>query len=518
MSPDSVDTTAESEQFSQFTQAGDFPETAQELDAGMPEENAEDAPWDNAEMPEEPGVAPELDMPEQTEEAPNPDALDGYGAYDEDQEPVTKQSYEASSGEPGRPINRAQRFDRSKTLIVLFSVVVALMLIFIIVPKIRKPAAAASPIDRAGKVYIPDMITRAPAPANQMPKTTGAALPPEQDNLSDEQILADLEQEMKGGEQNVAPVYQSQAVSQTQQSAGESSRPTTNRNPLQKAVTHIPRNQGQTAQPASNGGNDNPYAQFGLPLKSDYVSQAQQAQQQYQAAYAGSNSFQIQNNQSDKQQFASTNAGNAGPFQWNSDYSLFKGTIIPAVLETGINSDLPGAVIARVTKNVYSSLDGKYLLIPEGSRLYAMYNSSISYSQRRVQIAWTTLIRPDGFEFSLGNMQAVDLRGFTGQSGAIDEHYFEYLKAMGVISAFSIANGELDNSLSSLNESSYTDQLIAENRAVINQLGAKLIDRALDIQPTITVAQGTQVNVLTNVTIELPPMDPYPVTQKYIRK
>jgi type IV secretory pathway VirB10-like protein len=109
------------------------------------------------------------------------------------------------------------------------------------------------------------------------------------------------------------------------------------------------------------------------------------------------------------------------------------------------------------------------------------------------------------------------MQGVTGQDGRVDYHFFEYLKAMGVISVFSIANGELDNSLKQLNSTSYTDQLVAENRTVINQLGAKMIDRALDIQPTIRVSQGVEVNIITNVTIELPPMAPYSVTQKYTR-
>jgi type IV secretion system protein VirB10 len=260
-----------------------------------------------------------------------------------------------------------------------------------------------------------------------------------------------------------------------------------------------------------------------LPSPEQYLAQVQQrsalAGQNPGTAYGGGipTSYTSQNMQSEKERFAGTGAGAAGVYQWNSEYTLWKGTVIPAVLETGINSDLPGAVIARVTKNVYSSLDGRYLLIPEGSRLYAMYNSNISYNQSRVQIAWNTLIRPDGLEIALGNMQGIDLQGYTGQKGTVNEHFFEYLKAMGIISAFTVANGELDNQMQSMGTSSYTDQVVSENRNVINQLAGKLIDRALDIQPTITVKQGTEINVLTNVTIEIPPLEPYPAVKKYQR-
>ncbi len=208
----------------------------------------------------------------------------------------------------------------------------------------------------------------------------------------------------------------------------------------------------------------------------------------------------------------------AGAGQWNSPLALYKGTVIPAVLETGINTDLPGAVIARVTRNVYSSLDGRYLLIPSGTRLYATYNSSVSYAQNRVQVAWNTLIRPDGYEMSLGNMAGVDPQGFSGYGARRNEHFFEYLKAMGIISAFTIAAGELDTSLDSMGASNtYTENLIAENRSVVNQLGAKIIDRALDIQPTLTVKQGTQVLIITNTTLTLPPLEAPEVTQRYVR-
>ena len=72
-----------------------------------------------------------------------------------------------------------------------------------------------------------------------------------------------------------------------------------------------------------------------------------------------------------------------------SPYQVMAGTIIPAALVTGINSDLPGQVIATVTEAVYDSATGRHLLIPQGSRLLGQYDSQVAFGQRRVLLVWT---------------------------------------------------------------------------------------------------------------------------------
>ena len=127
---------------------------------------------------------------------------------------------------------------------------------------------------------------------------------------------------------------------------------------------------------AAQGYSQNPYAQ----LPPDY--------RQNQDAFAA------QNNQSDKQSFYDPGAagGNiTGSFL--GDNLLWIGTIIPAVLETAVNTGLPGSVITRVSENIYDSRTGSKLLLPQGTILSAKYNSSVSYAQRRVQIVWDVLIR-----------------------------------------------------------------------------------------------------------------------------
>lgn len=227
-------------------------------------------------------------------------------------------------------------------------------------------------------------------------------------------------------------------------------------------------------------------------------------------------SYQSQNNQSGKKSFLDQNAGTTS-MQWNALNTIWKGTIINAVLDTGINTDLPGQVMAHVTKNVYSSQDGEYLLIPQGSRLYGEYNSDVSYGQSLVQVVWNTLIRTDGLEINLGSMNGIDKYGVSGYKGFKTEHPFEYAKAMGLIAMFSILDTSVTKSINST-ANTYSQNVMSDVYAQGKQLGNKIIDRALDIQPTNRIKSGTQVNLITNLTIDLPPMENVPVTEKYVRR
>jgi type IV secretion system protein VirB10 len=231
----------------------------------------------------------------------------------------------------------------------------------------------------------------------------------------------------------------------------------------------------------------------------------------------GGNSYQAQNMQEDKQAFYSEGRDETVSGTFIGEDTVWNGTIIPAVLITGINTDLPGDVQARVTANVYDSLTGKKLLIPQGSILIATYNSSVSFAQARVQIAWNTLIRPDGYQVTLGNMNAVDRRGFSGTRGQINDHLFQYVKAAGIISAFTLLNGEIAYSGAAVTNPSLQN-LIATNQGVVNQLSAGIINRALDIQPTLRVKNGTQINVMVNKNIRLPPLEDYKTAGIYRRK
>jgi type IV secretion system protein VirB10 len=231
--------------------------------------------------------------------------------------------------------------------------------------------------------------------------------------------------------------------------------------------------------------------------------------------YAGS-SYQNQNNQSDKRSFYDQGRDSASTGGFLQENTVWVGTLIPAVLINGINTDLPGDLLAIVSENVYDSETGKVLLIPQGSRLFASYNSNVSFAQSRVQVAWNTLTRPDGFEINLGNMNGVDMQGYSGYKGKMDEHLFKWVQAAGIISAFTVLNSEIEY------EGDTTQNKTLKNVADANQnavtaMSAGIINRTLDIQPTITVKPGTAVKIQINKTIALPGMERYPVVDKYVR-
>jgi type IV secretory pathway VirB10-like protein len=106
-----------------------------------------------------------------------------------------------------------------------------------------------------------------------------------------------------------------------------------------------------------------------------------------------------------------------------SPYTVMAGSVIPAVLIGGINSDLPGPVLAQVSENVFDSATGKSLLIPQGSRLVGGYQNAGAYGQQRVQIAWRRLIFPNTANMDLPQMPGTDEAGYAGFSDQVNNHY-----------------------------------------------------------------------------------------------
>ena len=244
-----------------------------------------------------------------------------------------------------------------------------------------------------------------------------------------------------------------------------------------------------------------------MPNKETYTNQLLN---QYAS---NNNSYVQQNDQSGKNTFYNQNRGSVSG-QWLPLNSIWQGTIFDATLTSDISTDLPGECTAVITKNVYSSQDGRYLLIPQNSKLLGSYNSSISYSQKRVQVGWHTLIRPDGYMVNLGNFNATDAKGASGLKGAINDHPFAYLKAIALMSAVNIVNSEIQaTTAASSNE--YVQNVLANSQQIATTLGEKLIDRAMDVQPTIKIKAGTTINIVANTNLELPVLEPWEVTEPY---
>jgi type IV secretion system protein VirB10 len=194
-----------------------------------------------------------------------------------------------------------------------------------------------------------------------------------------------------------------------------------------------------------------------------------------------------------------------------SPYELKAGTVIPTVLITGMNSNLPGQVLGQVRENVYDTISGNYLLIPQGSRLVAAYDSMVAWGQQRVLVCWNRLIRPDGWSIQLDCMPGVDLAGYSGFADEIDNHWWRIISGAAFASLLAATAQRSQGDVAGFQPS--VPQLWASNAAgSINQAGQQLTQKNLQIQPTITVRPGFSVNVFVSRDLILPPYHPQGAT------
>jgi type IV secretion system protein VirB10 len=194
-----------------------------------------------------------------------------------------------------------------------------------------------------------------------------------------------------------------------------------------------------------------------------------------------------------------------------SPYEVKAGTIIPTVLVTGINSDLPGTILGQVRENVYDTVSGNYLLIPQGSKLLASYDSMVAYGQERVLVCWQRLIRPDGTSLSLDCQPGVDLAGYAGFADTVDYHWWRVLTgvALGSVLAAGVVvpQGNVSGYVPTIGQG-----MAANAAGAVNQAGQQITTRALNIQPTIKVRPGFSVNVLVTKDLVIPPYPSHAVT------
>ena len=180
-------------------------------------------------------------------------------------------------------------------------------------------------------------------------------------------------------------------------------------------------------------------------------------------------------------------------------YELKMGWDIPAILEQGINSDLPGEVKALVRSNVYDTPTGKYLLIPQGSRLVGIYDSQIAYGQKRLQVIWTRIIYPDGSSINLDGMMGEDIEGMSGFHDQVDNHYKRLIGSALLISAFTAGIELSQRQNTSLLTVPTAGQTVSSALGQqLGQLGSEITSKNLSIQPTLKIPVGYRFNVRVN--------------------
>ncbi len=198
---------------------------------------------------------------------------------------------------------------------------------------------------------------------------------------------------------------------------------------------------------------------------------------------------------------------------------IAQGKIIDAVLETAINTDLPGLIRGVVTRDVYSEA-GNNVLINKGSRLIGSYSSEIKFGQARVQIVWDRVIRPDGIDIKVSS-PGIDDIGRSGSAGDVDNHILrnfttammvslinigvaEYADSNGSSNSTSTTTTNTDGSTTNTDDSSTVDQAYDDAIDNISSIGTDVIDKTKDMPPTITINQGTSLKVFVKQDLVFP--------------
>ena len=183
-----------------------------------------------------------------------------------------------------------------------------------------------------------------------------------------------------------------------------------------------------------------------------------------------------------------------------SPYQVMAGTLISASLVTGLNSDLPGQVIGQVTENVYDTVTGQHLLIPQGAKLIGTYESRNAYGDTRAFVSWNRLIFPNGDSITLDDLGAVDGQGFAGLKDKVNNHYGK-LAGAAVLSSVLGVGAELATD----QDDRYVRAIQMSGQDSINMAGQRVIDRSLNVQPTITIRPGWRFSVLVSQDLILKP-------------
>ena len=246
------------------------------------------------------------------------------------------------------------------------------------------------------------------------------------------------------------------------------------------------------------------------------IDQEKQAVATELARLEKSNSFTSEDRAKIAQLSATTTTQNNAD-RWNlnskvqtpKDHSVLTGSVIPGVMITGINSDLPGNIIGQVSQNVYDSATGRYLLIPQGSKIYGMYNSDIVYGQDRVLIAWQRLIFPNGKSIDLGEMGGSDISGYSGFNDKVNHHFFRIFGSSILLSAVTgsviYISEKHDNDANNDDETTASEafsQALANN---LSEVSIEMIRKNMNIAPTIEIRNGYRFNIIVNKDLVLPP-------------
>jgi type IV secretion system protein TrbI len=180
-----------------------------------------------------------------------------------------------------------------------------------------------------------------------------------------------------------------------------------------------------------------------------------------------------------------------------SRYELRAGFVIPGIMLSGINSELPGQIIAQVSQDVYDTPTGKYKLIPQGTRLVGVYDSKVQYGQSRVLVAWQRLVFPDGKAMDIGSMPGADSAGYSGFNDKVNNHYLRIfgsaLLLSGIVAGVNTSQTNPSNDPFGSSTNTILSQAIAQE---VGQTASNLLNKNINIAPTLEIRPGYRFNVM----------------------
>ena len=188
-----------------------------------------------------------------------------------------------------------------------------------------------------------------------------------------------------------------------------------------------------------------------------------------------------------------------------SAFELKSGTLLPCVLISGLNSDLPGNMIAQVSENVWDTATGRYLLIPRGSRIIGTYDNQISYGQSRVLVMWSRLIFPDGSSLVLDNLKGADQGGYSGFKGTVNRHWNSIISSALLVSLLGAGVELAAPADNGRRDTQDPRSILAENAAsAVAEAIAQIIQREANRQPTIKIKPGYRFMIFVQHDIIFP--------------
>jgi type IV secretion system protein VirB10 len=192
-----------------------------------------------------------------------------------------------------------------------------------------------------------------------------------------------------------------------------------------------------------------------------------------------------------------------------SRFQISAGTIIPGILVSGLKSDLPGDIDGQVSANVYDTATGRYLLIPQGTKLFGHYDSNVAFGQESLLAVWQRLTFPDGSTLQLQGMNGSDRSGFSGFRDQVDEHLGRLIAGALLSSVLSagieVSQAQSQTSTNGVTNSNPAQQAVgAAIGQNVGQLGVEIVRRDFNVQPTITIRNGYQFSILVNRDVVFP--------------